>query len=584
MATITGLTADRMIEIEQASVVDGDVVGNDLILTTKGGSQINAGNVRGPQGAAGPVGSDLSVVTAKQLLDIGMSGQIRAGRQLTASDFTNMGLSAPIGLWNLSNLNDSSGNGRNLSNKGSVTFAAGVEGVASTAAQFAGSAAQLLYINDAGASDPLRIKTGSLGCWFRVGRKGVAHGLMGKRHPTDGQMSYWMMTNTEQVIFQATSTGTAAGLVTAGGYSDVTDDRWHFAVVTCDGARICMYVDGLMEGVATIPAPIFSGGSTPFNIGSIGFGDASNNGMNPNYGRIDEAFITSEVLSDDQIRNLYCVKIPHTLSAVPKNVSLGVRRRKKGAALAAGDFPTQPLRLYNFSAGSLGDEGSNGQVLTNTGAAVSVPGVDGSLGNAFNFQGAGQYLSSTDAGLPTGTSPRSIGCWAKVAPGNTGCYVSYGATVASNDIRIDMFGNVRALNGATVFGPAFPSDGNWHFVVFTQDNSALDGAKSKLYINGRLLTTDTNNLVSIAAGGANKFRIGSDVGGGSPLSGQVDAAFVCGYALDGAQIAALYAKGAQALGLSPKNAGDHVELMTSTDLFCVFDSLETQHQIDLVVA
>lgn len=47
MASVTGLTAARMLEIEAASVVDGDVVGNDLVLTTHGGTQINAGNVTG---------------------------------------------------------------------------------------------------------------------------------------------------------------------------------------------------------------------------------------------------------------------------------------------------------------------------------------------------------------------------------------------------------------------------------------------------------------------------------------------------------------------------------------------------------
>lgn len=53
MSTVTGFTAARMLAIENASVVDGDVVGNDLVLTTHGGSTINAGNVRGPTGPAG---------------------------------------------------------------------------------------------------------------------------------------------------------------------------------------------------------------------------------------------------------------------------------------------------------------------------------------------------------------------------------------------------------------------------------------------------------------------------------------------------------------------------------------------------
>lgn len=48
MAAVTGLTAARMLAIEAASVVDGEVVGDDLILTKHDGSTVNAGNVRGP--------------------------------------------------------------------------------------------------------------------------------------------------------------------------------------------------------------------------------------------------------------------------------------------------------------------------------------------------------------------------------------------------------------------------------------------------------------------------------------------------------------------------------------------------------
>lgn len=44
MATVTGLTAARMLEIEAASVVDGEIDGSGhLILTTHGGTEIDAG-------------------------------------------------------------------------------------------------------------------------------------------------------------------------------------------------------------------------------------------------------------------------------------------------------------------------------------------------------------------------------------------------------------------------------------------------------------------------------------------------------------------------------------------------------------
>lgn len=56
MATVTGLTADRMLEIEAASVVDGKVVSGDLILTKHDGTTIDAGSVIGPPGPQGPQG------------------------------------------------------------------------------------------------------------------------------------------------------------------------------------------------------------------------------------------------------------------------------------------------------------------------------------------------------------------------------------------------------------------------------------------------------------------------------------------------------------------------------------------------
>lgn len=56
MTTVTGFTAERMQEIEDGTVVDGDVVGDNLVLTKRDTTTINAGSVRGPQGYQGPIG------------------------------------------------------------------------------------------------------------------------------------------------------------------------------------------------------------------------------------------------------------------------------------------------------------------------------------------------------------------------------------------------------------------------------------------------------------------------------------------------------------------------------------------------
>ena len=578
MTTVTSLTADRMLAIEAASVVDGDVVGDNLILTKHDGSQINAGSVRGPQGAPGPMGTMLPIATAQPILDIGLINQIRAGRQLTAADFTNMGLSAPVGLWNLSDLSDVSGNGRNLINKGAVPFGAGINGIANTAAQFSGSTAQALYISDTGANDPFRIKTGSFGCWFRTAKKTTASGVMTKRGATSGTWG-WELTLTSTNTFQVWITPDGATFQQVIGISDVCDDRWHFGIATADGTTLRLYVDAVLEGSA--PAGTIFGSAAPLNLGAEQ-ADGSTVSSSAYYGRIDEAFITADVLSEEQIRNLYCVKIPHTLGAAPSRVTLNVRRRRKGATLAVADFPTQPLRLYNFSGGSLGDEGSNGVALVNGASAVSVSGPDGSTGNAFNFNGA-QGLVATDAGLPAGLNPRSYGVWFKSSSyaGNP-CVVEW----CNGGTELFLLGTSGAptarSGGNDLNGPVPVTDGQWHFAVIVENNTSQDGVLRKLYIDGRLVAGATV-MNSMTLGGATGFNIGI-ANAGQQFTGQIDGVFICNYALTMEQIAALYAKGSQALTPSPKNVGDHVEGMDANNIYATFDSLESQHQVDMGVA
>lgn len=59
MATVTVFTADRMQEIEDNAIVDGSVVGDNLILTRNNATSFDAGNVRGPQGVPGTTGYPL---------------------------------------------------------------------------------------------------------------------------------------------------------------------------------------------------------------------------------------------------------------------------------------------------------------------------------------------------------------------------------------------------------------------------------------------------------------------------------------------------------------------------------------------
>lgn len=57
MALVKSFTSERMLEIEQTTIVNGDIVGDDLILYTREGTPINTGRVTGDPGPKGDPGT-----------------------------------------------------------------------------------------------------------------------------------------------------------------------------------------------------------------------------------------------------------------------------------------------------------------------------------------------------------------------------------------------------------------------------------------------------------------------------------------------------------------------------------------------
>jgi hypothetical protein len=169
--------------------------------------------------------------------------------------------------------------------------------------------------------------------------------------------------------------------------------------------------------------------------------------------------------------------------------------------------------------------------------------------------------------------------------GSTMYLITWGTTVAVNDARlwISTLGEVNFSSGADNLAGPVLVDGDWHFVVVVHDNAAVDGLKRKLYVDARTVAASTI-LNSITLGGASKFCIGQSLIAGSRLNGLVDGAFVIGAALTLEDIIKLYSKSSQLLAVSPKNPGDHIEAMSTTDLLAIFDTLSVVDQIELMVA
>lgn len=97
MASVTGYTAARMQAIEDQAIVDGSVVGDNLILERHNGTTINAGSVRGPGGPPGPsgsVGGTLGSTDNRVVRSDGVSGTVIQGSSVEIDDFGR--LTAPL--------------------------------------------------------------------------------------------------------------------------------------------------------------------------------------------------------------------------------------------------------------------------------------------------------------------------------------------------------------------------------------------------------------------------------------------------------------------------------------------------------
>jgi hypothetical protein len=588
MATVTGLTAEAMATIRDGAIVSATVNGaGHLILTHHDGSTSDVGSVAGPIGPTGPAGLSLSLIPNKPVLEVGMQNQIRAGHPLTLDDFATLcGLpSTPILLANLADVTNLGSTG-SLVNKGAVAFGPGIMGNAGQAAKFVGATGQALYINDTGSSDLFRLtanNTGySLGAWFRTAKRGTQQIIMSKMSNANSSAtnSWQLVIGTSNNLILVHANGVSSYTVDSG--VDVCDDRWHFGVAVFDGGSASIYVDGVLRLTGTIPTANVL--AQPFNIGGGG-GDNTHASTAPFWGSIDEAFVIQDVLTDDQVRLLYCAKIPHGYSSPPRMAILNVHRRRKGIALASSDFPSPPVRLYNLS--DLNDLGSNNVPLTanpGTGAISQTPGPDGVTDGSRTYIGPHTGDSGTSAGLPGGTVAATLGAWFRTVTVAPQYIMVFGDGSSSRYLWINGSGLLApGDNGANPTGPSVV-DGKWHQVVLVLDPLSSDGLLFKTYLDGKLVASSTASLSSVGLGGAGFFRIGANVTGGSPYTGQIARAFVHASALTAEQIRFLYNKSGQDLGVMPKDPGAHIQALDTNNLYATFDALEAQNTVDLAVA
>jgi Concanavalin A-like lectin/glucanases superfamily len=195
------------------------------------------------------------------------------------------------------------------------------------------------------------------------------------------------------------------------------------------------------------------------------------------------------------------------------------------------------------NAADSGPLGNNGSIFGN----LSFGG--GAVGQAFAFDNASgpSYFQAPTAGLPTGSSDRTLVLWARIDAtlveesllggyGENGTYgATYGlfATTAYGPDPIVGFSQW----GEAIFGPALPL-GQWYHVA-----ASTAGGYTTLYVNGSAVASGSLPMDTPSGTYFYSGTLPGDLGDTRKLQGAVDEVAFYGRALSASEIQFIYASG-----------------------------------------
>lgn len=545
----------------------------------------------------------------------------KAGRTLGATDFTTLlGMSAPKMLFPAAgNFTDASGAGVTLTNNGSVTVtgtdASGIDGVTGTAFLFDGST---MYLT---APNGLKQKYGTWGCWVQTHQRFLPspadQTIMAMWQAASSDVSMRMMIDGTFGTLRC-EVSTAGGVLTGAlsrSHTVIADGQWHFVAMSWDGAKLCVYVDGVLESAETVTLSVSNPvGQGPLNQSAallLGIG-AYGNGTNKFEGKISNIYVTNDALNEVAHRSLYAKKIAHGLGTQPQLYAVNVRKAFRSKAYVISDFTgqsslgtgiAQPLMgswmqstTWVNDLGSLANSWASSIADANVpmpfqGEALSPLGFPGAF---YLSGGAGFAARGSDTGLPSGASPTlSYGIWFRcdrpqaiaqvlweygTAAGNAGrsCWIA-----ADGKLWAGVSG--QSLTGA-VSSQSSVCDGEWHFVVIVERNTGI--SLRKMYLDGQLISGATAALGTVTLSGALGACVGNNLANNLPLIGSMGGFFIGSSVLMPENVRELFCKlGSPILAdKQPMDPMNCVERADITNIYWIGDDLEPTDFVELYAA
>lgn len=338
------------------------------------------------------------------------------------------------------------------------------------------------------------------------------------------------------------------------GTTDVSDNRWHFVVMTTDRTNDIgrIFIDGVQEG-SNIDISSVTG--TLANTADLYFGiDSSNN--SDFTGVMDQVKFYQYIRTASQLAYDYNRGAPLAHYKLDEcQGTTAYNSAPTGTGLAAGNNGTiTPGAGGNTSAGTCG---------SGTGTEMWNDGTTGKRNGSLGFDGTDDYVTIADSAQLDISGGITISAWVKL--GALGSYqqiVVKDKDTATVDRGYALY--IRDTNKPTLFIPQDTSaatyidaigntsltTGTWYHItgVFSPSSHA------SVYINGVRDGHYTSSIPTGIAINTQAVGIGARISGSAqPLTGQIDDVRIYNYPLSEAQIKQVYNSGATFFGPSTGN-------------------------------
>jgi arabinan endo-1,5-alpha-L-arabinosidase len=456
----------------------------------------------------------------RALSDAEVAALYNSGNGLELEVTLETGLQA---FYKLSDLYDSSGNNRTLTNNGNVSFASG--------------------------------KLGNAAVFDETNSLDIPENLLAGK--TQASVSLWVKTTDNDGYL--VSAGGLEGITvvneggvftfnTVSGYTPIqtpqfiNDGEWHHCVATFLNGDVVLYIDGQQSSTGQTDSVIADSGKTKMTIGKQPDDDWASF-----VGQIDAVGIWNRALSDAEVAELY-------------NNGTGLEIQ---ATLETG------LQAF-YKLSDLSDSSGNNRTLTNNG---NVSFASGKLGNAAQT-GDGSYLTLPSNAFDNVQGDFTVTAFIKIGDQSIDKWSTWFFCNFDDELCEMGFEN-RQLR-CNFFGPNEYSGieetaNEWFFASVTA--SAQTGTL-KIYRNGVLVASTTSG--SREERSLNIGIIGGNSWSGGYFDGQIDAVGIWNRALSDAEVAELYNNGT---GLElPAPAGPTVKNGWINNIYWINDVATTLDQ------